>query len=451
MIRLLGAELRHGWTTWIGLVAVAAMAALSFSAAVAMLEAGLAESGEILEASVSFLSMLLLLNIPAGAIVVAAVARLAVDLHRGAYARWQLSGVSPAQTSAVVLAQLACAGALAGAVGFALAVPVVPAFLHAVFEEDDSWWASATISPGALTAAVVIPLTVVVVVVGGVRAARSAGRTPPLSALREPDAEAKRMRWWRWLLLVIVILAAGVGGILGPFRAEERSTAVSQFPLLPAYLTVIVATAAPVLSPLLLRAWTALLPARLSSSWHLARHQARYHLGRSTASVTPLFVGTALLGGLMTMSATTGSAMSAAGLPGNFGLGIMQVMLLIGGPVLLGAAGAAVVLFMSNRTQSAEQALLRASGATAPTVVATALWQAVIHAVTAALLAAVVIGATALICAAALDRFIPAAPVLDLRAAAVLVAAGLVLTASATVLPSLARLREPLAARLGAD
>ena len=153
----------------------------------------------------------------------------------------------------------------------------------------------------------------------------------------------------------------------------------------------------------------------------------------------------------MTMSATTGSAMSAAGMPGNFDLGIMQVLLLIGGPVLLGATGAAVVLFMSNRTQAKEQALLRASGATGGVVVVTALWQAVVHVVTAVLLATTVIAGTALICAAALGRFIPAVPVLDPGAATLLVTIGLVLTSTATVVPALSRLRDPLASQLAAD
>ncbi|MDQ0648885.1 putative ABC transport system permease protein [Microbacterium natoriense] len=451
MIPLLRAELRHGWATWSGLAAVGAVAAVSFSAAIAMLEAGLAEGGEILDASVSFLSILLILNVPAGAIVIAAVSRLAVGLHRAVYARWQLAGVSPAQTSAVVISQLTGVGLLAGFVGFGAAVLIVPPFLHAVFVDDSSWWAEASIRPGALTGVIVVPLTTLVVLLGGFRGARSAGRTPALSALREPEAEAKRMRWWRWLLLVAVLLAAGFGGALAPFRAEERSTAISQFPLLPAYLTAIVATAAPVLSPLVLRAWTALIPARASATWHLARHQARYHLGRSTASVTPLFVGTALLGGLMTMSATTSTAMTSAGLPGNFDLGIMQVMLLVGGPVLLGATGAAVVLFMSNRTQASEQALLRASGASHGVVLGAAVCQAAIHVITATLLASIVVFGTALISAAALGRFVPAVPVLDIGAAAQLVALGLVLTVSATLVPAMARMREPLALRLAAE
>ncbi|HWV49521.1 MAG TPA: hypothetical protein VN035_08700, partial [Microbacterium sp.] len=58
---------------------------------------------------------------------------------------------------------------------------------------------------------------------------------------------------------------------------------------------------------------------------------------------------------------------------------------------------------------------------------------------------------TALVSSAALNRFVPAAPVFDLGAAAALVAGGLVLTAAATVIPSMLRLREPLARRLAAE
>lgn len=449
MNRLLWAELRRGWASWAGLIAVTTIAALAFSVAFAILERGLQEGGMILEASTSFLSVLLVFTIPGGAIVIAAVSRLAVDLHRPVYARWQLSGVGPAQTSIVVLVQLACMGLIGAVLGYAVSIPIVPDFLQAVFARDNSWWADAMITPGMFTAYTVIPLTVIVTLLGGLRAALSAGRTPPLAALREPEPQAKLMRWWRWVLFLVVLFAAG-SGVVAPLHAAARSTAISQLPLLPAFLMMIVAAAGPVLYPLVLKGWTAVIPARASTSWYLARHQARYHLSRSTASITPLFVGASLLGGLMTMSATTNAAMRAADLDGNYDLDIMQVMLLVGGPVLLGTVGAAVVIFMSNRTQDAEQALLRASGATERTVLASALWQGVIHVITACLLAGVVLIATAVVAAAALARFIPAVPVVDLGAALLLAALGLVLTASATVFPGIARIREPVASQLAA-
>ena len=121
---------------------------------------------------------------------------------------------------------------------------------------------------------------------------------------------------------------------------------------------------------------------------------------------------------------------------------------MLGGPVLLAAAGASVVIFMSNRTQGSEQALLRASGAPTSTITASALWQAAIHVTTAALLGGVVVIATALTTAVALSRFVPPNPVIDATYALGLVGIGLILTAFATVLPVTARCSTSVAAQL---
>jgi putative ABC transport system permease protein len=176
-------------------------------------------------------------------------------------------------------------------------------------------------------------------------------------------------------------------------------------------------------------------------------HQARYHLSRSTASITPLFAGTALVGGLFTMAATTNASFLAGG-EDLASLSVPQVLLIAGGPIALAAVGASVVVFMSNRTQGHEQALLRASGATDAAVLGSALLQAIIHVATALLLALVVLVATAVVTTTALARFTEAVPVIDFGVAGPVALAGLVLTVFATTLPVAARLREPVAARL---
>lgn len=450
MMRLLRSELARGWASWVGIVAVAAVASLSFGIAVSFLETGLREGGEFLEGSTSFLAALLMFSLPSGVIVISAVARLAVELNLATYARWQLAGVGPAQTASVVVAQLAASGFVGAIAGFAATTYVAPRFIRAVFAEDSSeTWSAVHYFAGPLTAAIIIPLTVAVTIAGGARAARAAARTPALFALREPEVQGKRMRWWRWVVLAIVTFTAAMG-VIAPLQADARSTAISQLPMLPVFLMIPLAAAAPVLYPLVLRSWTALVPAKASTSWYLARHQARYHLSRSTASITPLFVGASLLGGLMTMAATTGASMDAGGLGGNFSLSIMKVLLLAGGPVLLGTVGAAVVIFMSNQTQGAEQALLHAGGATTGTVLCSALWQAVIHVVTACILAGAVIVATGAIAAAALSRFVPPVLVVDASAGLALAGMGLLLTVLATVSPVIARSRESVTARLAA-
>lgn len=452
MIRLVCAELKAGWTAWVGVICVAAVAALAFSLAISMLETGIHAGAEYLEGFSGGAAAVLMFSTPAAAAVTAAIARLAVDLGRPSYARWQLSGVGPAQTASIVLVQLAATGFAGGVLGFGAATLLVEPVIHAAFSDGSGGYSEIPIVTGWLTAGVAIPATVGVVLVSGVRAARSAGRTPPLAALREPEPQAKRMRWWRWIVLAGV--SAGVSaGAAWFFAAMFGARSISQFmttaPLVPVVLAVVIVTAGPVLYPLVLRAWTGLVPARTSSSWYLARHQARYHLSRSTASITPLFMGAALLGGLFTMAATLDASMRAGGERGVT-LGIAQVAIMIGGPVLLSAVGAAVVVFMSNRTQGNEQALLLASGAGSGTVLAAAAWQAVIHVVTASLLAAGVLVATALVNGAAVARFVPGVPVVDAGYALALAGGGLALTLVATTLPVVARTRESLTSRLAA-
>ena len=448
MIRLAAAELRAGWTTWVGVVMVATVAALACGVAISLLETGLHAGPEYLEGFSGGTAAILMFSAPAAIAVTAAVARLAVDLGRPTYARWQLAGVAPGQTTLVVVTQLAAAGLAGGVLGFGAAAALAGPVVGAAFEDGTGGYESIPVVTGPLTAAITIPAAMGLVMLGGLRAARAAGRTPPLAALREPETHAKRMRWWRW-----IALAAALAGtwwyctVL--FQARDTTNLLSWVPLFPVVLTVLVVTAGPLLFPLVLRGWTSLIPARASASWHLARHQARYHLSRSTASITPLFTGTAILGGLFTMSATLDASMRAGGERGVT-LGIAQVMIMIGGPVLLAAVGAAVVIFMSNRTQGAEQALLLATGASSGTVLATAVWQAVIHVVTATLLAAAVLVATALVSAAAVGRFVPAIPIVNAGYALALAGVGLALTLAATALPVAARSREPLAARLAA-
>ncbi|MCP2638206.1 hypothetical protein K0817_016755 [Microbacterium sp. HD4P20] len=439
------AELRTGWAAWIGVVLLGAVLALSSGVGLSAFETGLREGGDVQEAYSTLAVTILLFAVPSGIAVVGAVARLSVDLGRATYARWQLAGVAPAQASGVVFAQLAASGFAGGILGFALTPVVAGPLVRAGFESG-SLFAEMDILTGPLTFAITIPLTTAVAIAGGLRAARGAGHGSPLAALREPETRAKRMRWWRWVLLLLVTFGAALGlaSVLG---AQDRASYMSQSVLIPVYLTIPLLAAGPAIYPLTLRAWTALLPASMSSSWYLARHQARYHLSRSTASITPLFAGTALVGGLFTMAATTNASFHAGG-ESLARLSVPQVLLISGGPIALAAVGAAVVVFMSNRTQGHEQALLRAGGASDATVLGSALLQALIHVTTALVLAMTVLVATAFVSATALARFTTAVPVLDIGVAGPVALVGLCLTVLATTVPAAVRLREPVAVRL---
>lgn len=254
-----------------------------------------------------------------------------------------------------MLTQVAAAGIAGGTFGYALTAVIAEPVIRAAFDEGAGELAEIPIISGPLTAVVTVGSTVALTLLGGARAARSAVRTPPLSALREPEPRAKPMRWWRWIVFACVCaLAAWFGASL--LNVTNRQQHFTFAPLVPAVLTAVVASAGPAIYAVLLRAWTGVLPARASTAWHLARHEARYHLSRSTASVTPLFAGTAVLGGLYTVLATTNASFAGTG-EGAVALGSAQVALMFGSPILLAVTGAAVVIFMSNRSQGTGQAL----------------------------------------------------------------------------------------------
>ncbi|MDR6866017.1 putative ABC transport system permease protein [Microbacterium resistens] len=453
MIRLLAAELRLEWRSWAGLVLVAAVGSLALGVGGSMLETGITAGGRYAIGFGGAASMVLVFSGASAVAVTAAVARLAVDLGRASYARWLLAGAGPRQVGGIVSMQVAVMSLLGALAGLAATSLVAAPVVHGAFEGGSGGYQEVPVVVGPLTALFAVGGILLVALLGGLSAARRAARTPPLDALREPEAQGRRMRWWRWGLFAAMVAAATAAcvswlSLAAVATDDDRNTLISQTPLIAPLLSLVVVSGGPVLYGAVLRAWTALIPARASSAWFLARHQARYHLGRSTASVTPLFTGTAMVGGLYTVTAIWGDAARASGESFN-GLQLGQVIVLLGGPVLLATVGAAVVVFMSNRAQAREQALLSASGATTDVILRAAVWQAMIHVLTAAILAIGVIVVTGLLASVMLAPFYPVVALrYDLAGTAAILALGLVLTVAAVALPVAARLREPVATAL---
>ncbi|SJM66215.1 FtsX-like permease family protein [Gulosibacter sp. 10] len=455
MIRLVAAEAVAGLRTWAGLLLVAAVAAVAIGLPASALETGAAVADEVLAESLSSIAAVMFVFGGLAAVAVtASVSRLAVRLARADYARWQLAGATPGRVTAVVLVQLLVAGLLGGCAGLLAVRGLMSPSWHLLLGEDLD---GVAVLAGAPTAIASIAGAAALVLLGGGAAAIAAGRVSPLAALGGSEAEPRGAGAIRWAFAVLVpagaawfvhsILAARLRG--GEPDPEGRLQLIFNIgPLLAPVLATAVVAMAPLLYPLLLRAWTGIVPARWSGSWMLARHQARYHLRRSTAAVTPLFVGAAMYGGLFTSVQTMGNA-----LDGDANLAPNEVLVLLGGPVALGVVGAAVVIFMSNRSSGREQALLDAAGAGRGMIVRIAALQASMHVATAALLAGGVILATGWILAEGMRPLVPGgvAPSFELLQPALLVGLGLVLTLAATVLPVLGRLREPLARRLAGE
>ncbi|MFD6699341.1 MULTISPECIES: hypothetical protein [unclassified Microbacterium] len=455
MIGLWAGELRADWRSWAGLVLVTAVAGVSLGIGASFLETGMHAGGRLGTGISGVSSMILVFSGVSAIGVTSAVARLAVELGRAVYARWQLSGVTPRQVAVVVLCQVIALSLIGAGLGFAATLVGAPVALRLAFEGASGGFTETSAVVGPVTALFIGCGVLLIALLGGLPAARRAALTPALEALREPEPRTRGMRWWRWTLFGLMVVGTGAAvrswlSSAAVAMPDDRNTLISQTPLIAPLLTLVIVAGGPVLYAPLLRGWTALLPARASSSWYLARHEARYHLGRSTASITPLFTGAAMLGGLYTVTTVWGAAARAAGEPFG-GLEFGQVVVLLGGPLLLAGVGTAVVIFMSNRIQAREQALLSASGATDAVIVRAAVLQALIHVITAVLLALAVIAVSAVLAVVMLAPFYEVVPYqLDLGGVGVLVGVGTLLTEAAVLIPVLARMRVSVATLLSA-
>jgi putative ABC transport system permease protein len=96
---------------------------------------------------------------------------------------------------------------------------------------------------------------------------------------------------------------------------------------------------------------------------------------------------------------------------------------------------------MSGHARERELALVRATGSTGPAAVLAAVWEAVVYAVTAALLALGVTTVGGWLLARALGL---AAPMISFVSVGVVAGCGFALLLAATVLPTITALRRPI-------
>ncbi len=447
MIRLVLSDLAMNARVWLGILAV--IIATGFVAAIAagLIETGLIHGGDVEEGLASTSSAVIMFTAVAALIVLGSAANLTVALQQRSYALWQLVGVRPALVALVVLAQLGVVGVVGALLGALIAIPVFGPLFTWTFRTWDVMQGIA-LHLGPASVLVVTASIVVVVLLGGLRGARRAGRTPPIEALR--DAEPPRIRTgWLRIVLTAAVLAGTVALALSLDKGGSFSAISGQAILLTPLLAAAFAAAGPILYPIVLRAWTSLLPARASASWFLARNSARFRLGQSSAAIGPLMVAIALAGGLYTTGATLAAAQTArTGQSEGFDLAPEGVVLLLGGPLLLSAIAAAATVFMSGHAREREFALIQAAGSTQRAIVLTAIWEAVIYAATAAILGALVTVIGGLIVAAAVGL---ALPTVSFATIGLIAGGGLVLLLAATVAPTVAALRHEIPRTLAVE
>ncbi|NII69125.1 FtsX-like permease family protein [Microbacterium ulmi] len=432
---------------WLGILALTIATGFVGAIAAGLIETGSVHGGRVQEGLSSTSAAVIMFTSVTALIVLSSTANVTVALQQRSYALWQLVGIRPALVGMVVLTQLGIVGALGALIGCLVAIPVFPSLFTWAFRE----WSDMqgiSLHLGIVSMLIVVATITVVVMIGGLRGVRRASRTPPIEALRDPEPPRVRMGWFRILLTVTTL-----GGAVALAWNLDGSATLSGFSgqaiLLTPLLTAALAAAGPLVLPFVLHAWTSLLPAKMSASWFLARHSARYRLSQSHAAISPLMVAIALSGGLYTTAATLDAALvERNGSTASTGLAPEGVVILLGGPLLLSAVAAAATVFMSGRAREREFALIQAAGSTQPAITLTAIWEAAIYAVTAAILGALATVAGGLVIAAKLSLPVP---VVSFSTIGLIAFGGFVLILAATVAPTIAALRHEIPRTLAVE
>lgn len=433
MIRLVLCDLCDHAATWVGAFCVAV--ACGFIGGFA---ASLIATARTYPNTESLAVTMLVFSAFAAVAVLVSATNLTVAAQRRSYALWQLANVSPRRVAAVVLAQLAVVGMLGAAVGTLVEAATFAQLFPLVFSSPQYQPIDHVVPDAGLSLMPVVWLAVAgVFLVGGLKGARSAGRTPPLVAMRAPEPARKGMTWLR--ILLFAGLAFGTWQLASSLFGKDLS-GLSNSLFLPLLIAATLVPVTPAVFSSLLEAWTSLVPQGRSCAWHLARHTARYGLSGSTSVETPIMVGFGLVAGIFSLSSLLEAVIRQQGSTLNAALDLTSTVLLLGGPVLLCAVGAAVSVVMTSKTRTRDVALLVASGARPRTLLAAAVCEAIIHAVTATLAGMAVVVASNAVVAAAVGM--PLLSGVAFGEGLVVSLAGFLLVLAATLVPTVSALRK---------
>lgn len=471
MHRLQLAELRDSWTTWLGvsLGFITTNFALVLSALTLVAGSRAVQKGHLdpLDSTAFVITPAqnLLFCAVVGMVVIGTATNLALSARRGALARLALNGATPLQIVGTVMVQLVTVSLASSLIGSLLALLALrPALGFLAFERVQAGTPMPapepvySIWPFLLTALGAVAIAVL----GGLRQAVRGSLTAPVEALREHSADGQTLRMTIGRIigtvLTALVLAAAYASIT-VFTAEPDSETVSNLIMLSMSVLIVMAVFLALLAPVLIgpltRAWVRLLPLPFAS-WQMARRTVTSRARRLTRSVVPVMMTIGLLLGMLGIWGSLESTLIANGYDIEItATGPASLLVFLGLPLLISLAGGVGSLIMMSRQRDAELALLGIVGATPGQRVLVPLLEAVIITVTATLLG-LIMAAGAL---AVLTVGLPAAGmtyafVPPMAMFAVTVIATMVITISATVIPTLRSLCEvepALIARLVVD
>ncbi|MDR1186470.1 MAG: hypothetical protein LBK95_03260 [Bifidobacteriaceae bacterium] len=401
MSRLVWAGLRESWRLWAG-AALLCLASAALLGCLAIVLASVLTGrayldglgiGPVYDGLTETASMLSLFVVGPTVVVLAVVLGLVGQMTARQHAVWRLAGALPAQVRRAMLAQSVFVAALASVAGTSIALPFGQQVVDLIAQLPPPGRLDARIPAWALAA--VVALEVVIAVVAAF-----------VPAWRAPRPR-RAMGVFRWTLLGAVSAFLVLPNVLPmailyadtrAARGDEDATAEALGDLITINMgfglsvIVLIAAAAPAVTPAVLRLWTGIVPASVAPLWHLARHSAGARLAVSTAATTPLVIAVAMLGLYFSSVHTLAAALGEGSLDEAYGQQT-ENLIVLGPPAALALIGSVIVLAMTSRGRERDLAVLRTQGTTSRDMSLIALAEALIYAVTAAIMATVPVAA----------------------------------------------------------
>lgn len=441
MIRLTFAELSDGWRAWTGMLFMIAVASVILGACATIASTWLDYSGPERGVSDVLAQLTIMISGFSGMtaiVVLSSVAGIAVQSDRERYARWQLLGFTPHQVRAIIALQLGTLAVIGAALGLLTAallsqtvIDLVANAIQTATGHDIAVPVSNSLPIFAITGLVIVAI----ILISGLAPARRASRIPAVEVLRAEEPPTQGMTLIRWITTGLCV--AGTVGLL----ASTIGNSVDIITLNTIFACILVAgaitSAAPVLLPPVIAFWPRIMPDRFSITWFLARTSALERLSYSSSSVTPLLVGVTLIGSIYSAAYTQRNAMLANGIPvDQMELANDQVIIMLGGPLILAACGAATAVFQGTEHRQNAARVFSRMGFNRISLLLSALLEAVIYVITAVLIAFIVIGAIVAIDTLALrDAVGPSLPTITFEPILAVAALGLVVVAAGAVVP----------------
>jgi putative ABC transport system permease protein len=382
-------------------------------------------------------------------IVLSSVGATKVAQGRSRFARWRLAGATPAQVFGGVLAQFILLALVASTVGILVALPLIQVgsdFLMSVTDLGILLPAQPTWSAIVATYGFVVGTSLF----GAGIPSWRASRVTALEALQDKSGGNEARLRPRSILGAGIVSAGVIFFAVGAVTEKNNGSASSLVMLFGCSVLVVLAILASAVFPVFVRAWTAVVPARISTAWYVARHGALARLTATTSTITPFMIGAGLLS--IYFSAATTWAVTSRNDHDAPQLALVQGLVLFTPAAVIAITGSVAIVFMVGQTRDRETALLRATGAPPRTLALMPVLEALIYAVTAFFLSAVVALLAVLLYSLSLvNQGYEWSPRIDLRAGAAVTLVGFLGILIAIGIPSRTANKKTVRDALAAD